>query len=183
MPVSESSREDLDEINDARKGEGVASELAQTSTDAAQSLASEEREVAQAIKDKSADIVDDAKDAAVGAALPRTETEDSALGEARDALIQRVSDASVERYDDGRGAVSTQVERVEEAVGHSYDRAKDEVDRVGISATGSAVAVAAGEVTEAPGAALVDVVGHVAPDNRELHTHDAGDGPHPGKAR
>jgi hypothetical protein len=67
--------------------------------------------------------------AAVGAALPATETEDEWLGDTRDHLKERATQAGRE-----------QLEKAGAAAGAAYDAAREEADRQGLTAEGAVAA-------------------------------------------
>lgn len=122
--------------------------------------------------------------AAVGAALPRTRTEDRVLGGARDAAVDRLSAVVSESYEDIKGAAGEQIEQVKGAVSETYEKTKDHLDQGGISATGSALGNAAGDVAQAVGGAVSNIAAHVARKvdeagpERERPENDGASSPH-----
>ncbi|HEY8613011.1 MAG TPA: DUF3618 domain-containing protein [Roseomonas sp.] len=95
--------------------------------------------------------------AALGAVLPRTQTEDRLLGEARDTVADRVEDAAREGYESVRAAAGEQLERVQESVAATYSETKEQLDRGGLSNAGNTLGKAAGDVTRVAGEALREV--------------------------
>ncbi|WP_144186174.1 DUF3618 domain-containing protein [Elioraea rosea] len=79
--------------------------------------------------------------AAVGAALPRTRTEDRLMGEARDAVVDRAAAT----YDEVREVVGEQAEQATQKIKETYARTKEELDQGG---TGDSLKRAADDVAE-----------------------------------
>jgi hypothetical protein len=86
--------------------------------------------------------------AALGAMLPRTETEDRLVGEASDAVSRQVGDTMRQQYGQARDIVSGRVEEAREKLGQNASSA---------SALGETVTSAAAVVTEAARGAARDL--------------------------
>jgi len=98
---------------------------------------------------------------AFGALLPRTRTEDDLMGEARDAVMDRVSGVAQDSYDDLRDTVGDQVETAKAAVADTYSRAKEKLDTDGVSRAGEVLRDAAGNVLQTVDKAVTGVAEHV----------------------
>lgn len=92
--------------------------------------------------------------AALGAILPRTQAEDRLLGEARDAVADRVSDAAREGYESVKASAGEGLGQVQERVADTYSEVKERLDQGGLSAAGETLGKAAGDITRAAGEAL-----------------------------
>lgn len=100
--------------------------------------------------------------AAVGAALPRTRAEDRLLGETRDAVVGRLSEATSEGYEEIRSVAGEQVGQLKDAVLDTYGKTKDRLDEKGLAGTGSALGEAASGIAQAVGGAVDNLTSHVA---------------------
>jgi hypothetical protein len=92
--------------------------------------------------------------AALGAILPRTQAEDQLLGEARDAVADRVSDAAREGYESVKASAGEGLGQVQERVADTYSEVKDQLNQGGLSSAGETLGKAAGDITRAAGEAL-----------------------------
>jgi hypothetical protein len=72
--------------------------------------------------------------AAFGAALPRSETESRIMGEASDALKQRVRDVAAEQYNKAKDALDAGIEQVKrEALAPTEDASRPTTEALGIA--------------------------------------------------
>jgi hypothetical protein len=62
--------------------------------------------------------------AALGAALPRTQTENRLMGEASDQIKEQVGQAASEQYDRAKHAAEHGYEKVKQVVEQAYEEAK-----------------------------------------------------------
>ncbi|WP_458094699.1 DUF3618 domain-containing protein [Roseomonas sp. WA12] len=92
--------------------------------------------------------------AALGAILPRTQAEDRLMGEARDAVADRVGDAAREGYESVKASAGEGLGQVQERVADTYSEVKNRLDQGGLSTAGETLGKAAGDITRAAGDAL-----------------------------
>lgn len=140
--------------------------------DGVDAMASHASSAARRAADRLGDLAEDqplllgilgmALGAAVGAALPRTRTEDRLLGDTRDAVVGRLSEATSEGYEEIRTVAGEQVDQLKDAVGETYEKTKAELDEKGFAGTGSALGNAASGVAQAVGSAVDNLASHVA---------------------
>lgn len=79
--------------------------------------------------------------AALGAMLPRTETEDRLMGEASETTARQLRETVGARYEEAKDAVTAQAKEVGQTLAETYEDAKDKLSEKGgtVSAMGDAV--------------------------------------------
>ncbi|PWC29431.1 DUF3618 domain-containing protein [Teichococcus aestuarii] len=80
--------------------------------------------------------------AALGALLPRTETEDRLMGEASEATARQLRETAETQYEQAKDAVTTQAQGIGQALAETYEHGKEKLKEQGggtVSATGGAV--------------------------------------------
>ncbi|MES2711423.1 MAG: DUF3618 domain-containing protein [Pseudomonadota bacterium] len=100
--------------------------------------------------------------AAVGAALPRTRTEDRLLGETRDTVVNRIAEVSGDALEEVRTVAGEQIEQVKGALAETYSDTRDQLQQGGVSGAGSALGNAASQAAQAVGGAVSNIAAHAA---------------------
>ncbi|WP_291295418.1 DUF3618 domain-containing protein [Elioraea sp.] len=98
--------------------------------------------------------------AALAAVLPGTRTEDRLMGEARDAVIGRVTDSATATYDEVRAVVGEEAEQAAQKISETYTRTKEQFDR---ERTGDTLIRAADDVGETLGAVASAAASRINP--------------------
>lgn len=114
--------------------------------------------------------------AAFGAALPRSETEDRLLGETRDSVANRLSSLAEQTYAQARTAANEHMAHAKEAMGETYERAKERLDAGGLSPSAGAETLGqvARDVRQVVEQTVRDVAGQARDATSGNNTPDSG---------